>query len=254
VKITFLGTGTSSGVPLIGCQCEVCTSDDSRDKRLRVSIHIETNGKSFVIDTGPDFRQQMLRANINHLDAVLFTHEHKDHTAGLDDVRAYNFLQHTEVPAYARLQVLEQLKAEFAYIFAEHKYAGVPLVKLNEIKNKAFEVEGVSFLPIEVMHYRLPVFGYRINDFAYITDVNFISETELLKLENLDVLVLGALQISSHPSHYTLAEAIEVAQRIGAKQTYFTHISHKMGKHEAVSQALPPAIYLAYDGLELTSD
>jgi phosphoribosyl 1,2-cyclic phosphate phosphodiesterase len=252
VKITFLGTGTSSGVPLIGCRCDVCQSADERDKRLRVSIHIEIFGKSFVIDTGPDFRQQMLRANINHLDAVLFTHEHKDHTAGLDDIRAYNFLQHCEIPVFGRAQVLEQLKAEFAYIFTEHKYAGVPLIRLNEIKNEVFEIEGVAIQPIEVMHYRLPVFGYRFNNFAYITDVNFISETELQKLTNLDVLVLGALQIPSHPSHFTLAEAIEVAQRIGAKQTYFTHISHKMGKHADVSKLLPNTIHLAYDGLQLS--
>ncbi len=252
MKITFLGTGTSSGVPLIGCQCEVCQSADERDKRLRVSIHIQASDKSFVIDTGPDFRQQMLRANIRHLDAVLYTHEHKDHTAGLDDIRAFNFLQNCEIPAYARRQVLEQLKTEFAYIFAESKYAGVPLVQLNEITNRAFEIGGVSFLPVEVMHYKLPVFGYRIYNFAYVTDVNFISEIELQKLNDLDVLVLGALQIPAHPSHFTLAEAIEMAQRIGAKQTYFTHISHRMGKHEAVSAMLPPNIYLAYDGLQIS--
>jgi phosphoribosyl 1,2-cyclic phosphate phosphodiesterase len=252
VKITFLGTGTSSGIPLIGCQCDVCKSSDEKDKRLRVSVHIEINNKSFVIDTGPDFRQQMLRANINRLDAVLFTHEHKDHTAGLDDVRAYNFLQHCEMPVYGRAQVLEQLKAEFAYAFAEKKYVGIPLIRLHEITNQVFDIEGISFQPIDVMHHRLPVFGYRIGNFAYITDVNFISELESKKLKNLDVLVLGALQIQSHPSHYTLEQAIEVAQRINAKQTYFTHLSHKMGTHATVSKILPPTIQLAYDGLQVS--
>ena len=251
MKITFLGTGTSSGVPLIGCTCEVCRSLDYRDKRLRVSIHLEVGGKSFVIDTGPDFRQQMLRESILQLDAVLFTHEHKDHTAGLDDVRAFNFLQRRDMPIYARASVLEQLQSEFAYVFAEKRYPGIPRLQLNEIKNEPFEIEGVSFVPIEVKHLHLPVFGFRVHDFAYITDVNFISETEQEKLRGLDVLVLGALQREPHPSHYTLSEALEMIERIKPKRAFLTHISHKMGLQRELDVELPPHIRLAYDGLRL---
>ena len=251
MKITFLGTGTSSGVPLIGCTCEVCRSLDYRDKRLRVSIHLEVGGKSFVIDTGPDFRQQMLRESILQLDAVLFTHEHKDHTAGLDDVRAFNFLQRRDMPIYARASVLEQLQSEFAYVFAEKRYPGTPRLQLNEIKNEPFEIQGVTFMPIEVKHLHLPVFGFRVHDFAYITDVNFISETEQEKLRGLDVLVLGALQREPHPSHYTLSEALEMIERIKPKRAFLTHISHKMGLQRELDVELPPHIRLAYDGLRL---
>ena len=251
MNITFLGTGTSSGVPLIGCACGVCRSLDYRDKRLRVAIHLEVNNKSFVIDTGPDFRQQMLRESILQLDAVLFTHEHKDHTAGLDDVRAFNFLQRRDMPIYARASVLEQLKSEFAYVFAEKRYPGTPRLQLNEIKNEPFEIEGVKFVPIEVKHLHLPVFGFRVNDFAYVTDVNFISETEQEKLRGLDVLVLGALQRESHPSHYTLQEALTVIEKIAPKRAFITHISHRMGLQRELDRELPPHIRLAYDGLRL---
>jgi phosphoribosyl 1,2-cyclic phosphate phosphodiesterase len=252
MKITFLGTGTSSGVPLIGCQCEVCQSLDYRDKRLRVSIHVEIAGKSFVIDTGPDFRQQMLRAGIKKLDAVLFTHEHKDHTAGLDDVRAFNFLQQQDMPVYARAQVLEQIQTEFAYVFAEKRYPGIPRLQLNEITGAPFEIAGVRFVPIDVMHHLLPVFGFRINNFAYITDVNFIAAASQEKLRDLDVLVLGALQREPHPSHYTLQQALDVVAQIAPKRTFFTHISHRMGLQRDLDFELPPHIRLAYDGLTLT--
>ncbi len=251
MKITLLGTGTSSGVPLIGCECEVCKSLDYRDKRLRVAVHIEIHGKSFVIDTGPDFRQQMLREGIKKLDAVIFTHQHKDHTAGLDDVRAYNFLQQRDMPVYGRAEVLQQLRREFDYVFAEFKYPGIPRLHLHEIENTPFEVSGIPFLPINVLHHKLPVFGFRVGDFAYVTDVNYISEEEQQKLQNLEVLVLGALQRDKHISHYTLDQAIEVAQLLQAKTTYFTHISHKMGRHAEVEKELPAHIRLGYDGLKI---
>jgi phosphoribosyl 1,2-cyclic phosphate phosphodiesterase len=249
--ITFLGTGTSSGVPLIGCCCDVCRSLDYRDKRLRVAIHIQTQGKSFVIDTGPDFRQQILREGISQLDAVIFTHQHKDHTAGLDDVRAFNFLQKKDMPVYGRAEVLEQLRREFEYVFAENRYPGIPRLQLHEITNEPFEIMGVAFTPIDVLHHRLPVFGFRIENFAYITDVNHISPYEQAKLKNLDVLVLGALQREQHISHYTLEEAVNMVEILQPKVTYFTHLSHKMGRHAEVESQLPSHIKLAYDGLRL---
>lgn len=255
MKIRFLGTGTSTGVPMIACPCEVCTSPDSKDKRLRVSIYLEIEHLCLGIDAGPDFRQQMLRENITQLDAVLFTHEHKDHTAGLDDVRAFNFFQHKDMPVYGRKPVLEQIKKEFAYAFSEIKYPGIPRIELIEITEQPFQIQNIDIIPIDVMHFMLPVFGFRIKNFAYITDVNMIPDSEYKKLQNLDVLVLGALQQTEHLSHFTLSQAIEVAQKINAKTTYFTHISHRMGRHEAVeSQYLRPisdTMFLAYDGLHL---
>lgn len=252
MKVTFLGTGTSQGVPVIGCDCAVCGSLDFRDKRLRVSVHIQIGDKSFVIDTGPDFRQQMLRARISSLDAVIFTHEHKDHTAGLDDVRAYNFKQQRNMPVYGRPSVLSQIQREFAYAFSEKKYPGVPLIELEAIANEAFEVEGVVFTPIEVMHHRLPVFGYRIGDFTYITDANYISSEELEKVKGSKVVVLNALQKTPHISHYTLEQALGVLEQINAPMAYLTHVSHKMGTHAAVEAELPPNVRMAYDGLVLT--
>lgn len=249
--VTFLGTGTSQGVPVIACNCEVCRSLDFRDKRLRVSVHIAVQGKSFVIDTGPDFRQQMLRERINHLDAILFTHEHKDHTAGLDDVRAYNFKQQRDMPVYGRKQVLEQIQREFAYAFAEKRYPGIPIITMNEIENQPFEVEGVLFRPIDVMHFKLPVFGFRIGDFSYITDLNFISEQELEKVKGSKVVVLGALQKTSHLSHFTLDQALTVLDKLRPNTAYLTHMSHKMGKHADVEAELPPNVFLAYDGLKV---
>ena len=251
MKITFLGTGTSQGVPLISCDCLVCKSADAKDKRLRSSIFIEENGKNFVIDTGPDFRQQMLREDIKKLDAVLFTHEHKDHTAGFDDIRAFNFINKKKMAVFASKRVQEAIKREFAYIFSDFKYPGVPEINLHLLENKLTEIEGVSFLPIEVIHYKLPVFGFRIKDFTYITDANYISEEEKEKIKGTKILVLNALRREPHISHYTLEQAIELVQEINPDKAYFTHISHQLGLHEDVQRELPNNIELAFDGLKI---
>jgi phosphoribosyl 1,2-cyclic phosphate phosphodiesterase len=252
MKVTFLGTGTSQGIPVIACDCEVCTSLDFRDKRLRVSVHLEVAGKSFIIDSGPDFRQQVLREGIKTLDALLFTHEHKDHTAGMDDLRSYNFKQNRDMPIYARRQVIEQLKREFAYVFSEVKYPGVPRVEMNEIRNQPFHIAGIEIIPIEVMHYQLPVFGFRIGDFSYITDANAIEEPEMRKIEGSRVIVLNALQTEPHISHFTLSEALEILERLRPEKAYLTHMSHKMGLHKEVEKKLPEFVKLAYDGLRIT--
>ncbi|WP_423148179.1 MBL fold metallo-hydrolase [Rubrolithibacter danxiaensis] len=251
MKITFLGTGTSQGVPVIACECSVCTSPDSRDKRLRVSVLIEDKGKVIVIDSGPDFRYQMLRAHVKHLDAIVFTHEHKDHVAGLDDIRAFNYKQQSAMNIYAHERVLQALSNEFHYAFSEFKYPGVPLLNLHKIDNKPFEVSGIEFIPIEVMHYKLPVYGFRIGNFTYITDAKTISEAEKEKIKGSEVLVINALQKENHISHFTLEEAISLAKEINAPVTYFTHIGHKMGRHEEILKELPEGIKLAYDGLVL---
>lgn len=252
MKVTLLGTGTSQGVPVINCDCAVCRSLDYRDKRLRVSVWIQVDGKSLVIDTGPDFRQQMLRARVHQLDAVLFTHQHKDHTAGLDDVRAFNFSQKKDMPLYGRPEVLDQIKSEFSYAFAENRYPGTPRLQLLPIENKPFEVEGVTVTPIEVMHHKLPVYGFRIGDLSYITDANYISETELKKLAGTKILILDALQREDHLSHFTLAQALALIARLNIPQTYLTHLSHRMGKHEEVEKELPEVVNLGYDGLQIT--
>jgi len=249
--VTLLGTGTSSGVPLIGCGCEVCHSVDFRDKRLRASVHIAVDDLSFIIDTGPDFRQQVLRLNLLQLDAVLFTHEHKDHTAGLDEVRAYNFRSGQDMPVFGRPTVLTQLQREFSYVFAEKKYPGAPRIQLHDINNDPFVVKGVQVIPIEVMHHTLPVYGYRIGDFTYLTDLNAITDGELVKTAGTRVLVLDALQRDAHISHFTLDQAVSLAQRIGAEQTYFTHISHKLGLHHEVEKELPAGVRLGFDGLQI---
>ena len=251
MKITFLGTGTSQGIPVIACDCRVCTSADHRDKRLRVSVLLEVDGKVIVIDSGPDFRYQMLRAGVKHLDAIVFTHEHKDHVAGMDDVRAFNYRQQKEIDVYAHPRVQEALKREFSYIFSAIKYPGVPRINMHTITEKPFSVSGVQFIPIEVMHFQLPVFGFRIDDFTYITDAKTISEKEKEKIKGSKILVINALQLDKHISHLTLTEAIDLAQEIGADQTYFTHMSHRLGKHNEISTQLPPGIFLAYDGLTL---
>ncbi len=252
MKITFLGTGTSQGVPVIACECEVCASDNAKDNRLRTSILVEDDKTKVIIDTGPDFRYQMLRAKVKRLDGVVFTHEHKDHLAGLDDIRAFNFKQQKEMDVYANARVQEALIREYGYIFSSIKYPGIPKIKLIEIQNKPFKVGTLHFLPIEVMHFKLPVLGFRIGDFTYITDAKTISDAEFEKVKGSKILVLNALQKEKHVSHFTLDEAIEMANRANAELTYFTHISHKLGKHNDVENELPTNIRLAYDGLELT--
>lgn len=254
MKVTFLGTGTSQGVPVIGCTCEVCASLDYRDKRLRTSVFVEVENQNLVVDTGPDFRQQMLRENVKRIDAVLFTHAHRDHTAGLDDVRAYNFMQQMDMPVYGTLPVLEQLRIEYAYAFASEYYPGIPRLTLHEISNQMFSVNGVNITPLPVMHLKLPVLGFRIQDFSYITDANFIPETTVDKLKGTKILVLNALQRDKHISHFNLEEALAAVERIKPVKTYFTHISHKLGTHTDISKELPPHVSLAYDGLQIAID
>lgn len=251
MTITFLGTGTSQGVPVIACNCEVCRSGDPRDKRLRSSIMIGDEGKVVVVDSGPDFRYQMLREHVQHLDAIVFTHEHKDHIAGLDDIRAFNYKQNGPIDVYAAPRVQQALKLEFSYIFAEFKYPGIPQLNLHTIDGNPFSIGAMRFTPIEVMHYKLPVLGFRVNDFTYITDAKTVSETEKAKIEGSKILVINALQKEEHISHFTFDEAIAFAEEVGAEKTYFTHISHRLGKHAEVSKLLPPGIELAYDGLKI---
>ncbi|MCH8319156.1 MAG: MBL fold metallo-hydrolase [Bacteroidetes bacterium] len=251
MKVTFLGTGTSQGVPVIACDCKVCLSKDSRDKRLRTSVLIEVDNKCIVIDTGPDFRQQMLRAAVKKLDAVVFTHSHKDHTAGLDDVRGFNFKQKKPIDVYATTDVQQALKREFAYVFAEHKYPGIPKINLNTINNQPFFIEGIELIPIEVWHYKLPVMAFRIKDFTYITDANYISETEKQKVKGSKVIVLNALRREKHVSHYTLDEAVELVNDLNPQKGYLVHISHQMGLHTEVNKIIPKHIQLAYDGLKI---
>ena len=249
MKVTFLGSGTSQGIPVIACSCAVCKSADTRDKRLRSSILLQVDGKNIVIDSGPDFRYQMLRAGVTHLDALVFTHEHKDHTAGLDDIRAFNYKQGEAINVYAHKRVQDALKKEFSYIFAHHKYPGIPQLDLFEIGHHPFEVAGVPFIPIEVMHFQLPVLGFRIADFTYITDAKTVSDVEKAKIKGSKVLVINALQQEKHISHFTLEEALAFAQEIGAEKTYFTHISHRLGTHQKISEIVPAGVELAYDGL-----
>ncbi|MCE3279106.1 MAG: metal-dependent hydrolase, beta-lactamase superfamily [Bacteroidetes bacterium] len=251
MKITFLGTGTSQGIPIIACPCAVCTSDNIKDNRLRTSILIEEKGKCFVVDTGPDFRQQMLRANVKQMDAVLFTHEHKDHTAGFDDIRAFNFILRKKMDVYASDRVQEAIRREFAYIFSDFKYPGIPEINLHLLKNEKTTIHGVDFIPIEVLHYKLPVFGFRVGDFTYITDANFISEKEKEKIKGSKILVLNALRKEEHISHFTLQQAIKLVQELQPEKAYFTHISHQLGLHAEVEMELPENIHLAFDGLTL---
>jgi phosphoribosyl 1,2-cyclic phosphate phosphodiesterase len=251
VTITFLGTGTSQGVPVIACDCEVCISTDPHDKRLRTSIIIESGDKTVVIDSGPDFRYQMLREKVKHLDAIVFTHEHKDHVAGLDDIRAFNYRQNSPVDIYATERVQAALKREFAYIFADFKYPGIPQVNMHTIAMDPFDIGSLHFIPIEVMHYKLPVLGFRIADFTYITDAKTVSAPQVQKIKGTKILVINALQTQSHISHFTLDEALGFAQEVGAEKTYLTHISHRLGLHKVISEQLPQGIELAYDGLKL---
>ena len=251
IKVTFLGTATSTGVPIIACTCKVCKSLNPKDNRLRSSILVESSTTRVVIDTGPDFRQQILREKIKKLDAVLLTHEHKDHIAGLDEVKAFNFINKMIMPVYATEQVKSALSREFAYIFAEVKYPGIPEIEVIIFDNNHFVVGDILIEPINVMHYNLPVKGFKINDFAYITDANFISKSEKEKLKNLNVLVLNSLRKEPHISHFTFDQAIALVKELNPKKAYFTHISHQLGLHEEVSKELPLNIELAFAGLQL---
>ncbi len=249
MKITFLGTGTSQGIPLIACNCEVCTSADPKDQRLRSSVYIEHNGCHLVIDTGPDFRQQILREKITKLDAVIFTHEHKDHLAGLDEVRAFNFINKQSIPVYATERVQSAIKREFAYIFENSDYPGIPKISLNTINDLPFTINNTRIIPIEVMHYQLSVKAFRIDDFTYITDANFIAEKEMEKIRGSKIIVVNALRKQEHVSHFTYQQAIDLMKELQPEKAYFTHISHQLGKHALINAELPSGIELAYDGL-----
>jgi len=251
LKITFLGTGTSQGVPVILCNCQVCKSFDLRDKRLRTSIMIEVDKQTFVVDTGPDFRQQMLLSKAKNVDAILFTHEHKDHIAGLDDIRAFNYVQKKPMDVYAEARVQEALKLEYAYVFAEFKYPGIPEMNMHLIENHPFNIGNTTIIPIRVMHYRLPIFGFRIKDFTYITDANFIADEELEKIKNSKVLVINALRKKEHISHFTLKGALEILEKVKPEKAFITHISHQMGLHSEEEKLLPDYVKFAYDSLEI---
>jgi len=251
MKITFLGTGTSQGVPIIGCKCKVCDSVNPKDHRLRTSVMIDVNGKRFVIDTGPDFRQQMLRERVDRIDAVIYTHEHRDHVAGLDDIRAFNFILKKKMDLYASEKTQKAIHEQFGYVFNEKKYPGIPEVNLHLIENKPFTIEGVEFIPILVKHMHLDVLGFRVGDFTYITDANFIPEEEKKKIYGSEILVLNALRKEKHISHFNLEEAIAQAQDLKPKKAYFVHMSHQMGLHEEVEDELPENIHLAFDGMQI---
>jgi phosphoribosyl 1,2-cyclic phosphate phosphodiesterase len=252
LKVTFLGTGTSQGVPVIACNCKVCTSDNEKDKRLRSSIMFEIDDKVIVVDSGPDFRQQMLREKVKNLTAIVFTHEHKDHVAGLDDVRAFNFILKKPIDIYCEKRVQHSLKREFAYVFAEDKYPGIPQINMHTIDENKFLVNGVEIQPIRGIHYKLPVLGFRIGNCAYLTDMSELPAEEYEKLKGLDALIITALRKEEHLSHFNLKKALAVAARVEARNTFLTHLSHQFGLYDEESAKLPPTVYLAYDGLKLT--
>jgi phosphoribosyl 1,2-cyclic phosphate phosphodiesterase len=251
LRLTFLGTGTSQGVPVIACKCETCSSEDPKDKRLRTSVLLEIEDKVIVIDTGPDFRQQMLVNKVTTLDAVLFTHEHIDHIGGLDDIRAFNFINKRPMDVFAENRVIRALKYEFPYIFTENKYPGVPEVNLKLIDENEFFIEGIKVLPIRVMHYKMPVLGFRFNDFAYITDANYISEEEKEKLIGVKYMVINALRKEKHVSHYSLSQALDIIRELSPRKAFLTHLSHQMGTHKAIESNLPSGVFVAYDGLTI---
>ena len=259
-KITFLGTGTSQGIPMIGCTCKVCKSADPRDNRLRTSALVEHNGFRILIDCGPDFRQQMLRQNISDLDAVILTHQHKDHTGGMDDIRAFNYFRKAAFPIYAEPNVQESLKMEYSYAFAEHKYPGVPDYTLHTIGEEPFTITkslpdgteaSIEITPIRVYHYRLPILGFRIGNMAYITDGSSIPATEFDKLQGVELFIINTVRKEKHISHFSLPEALEVVNRVGAPRNYLTHLSHQIGTHKELEAILPPNVKPAYDTLEL---
>lgn len=251
IKITFLGTGTSGGVPMIGCSCYVCTSPDEKDKRLRSSILVQSSTTTLVVDTTPDFRTQMLRENVKKLDAVIFTHPHKDHIAGLDDIKAYNFFQNKPMDIYANELTQEALKKEFSYIFADKTYPGVPSISMHTITDKTFLVGDIPVTPVLVYHLYMPVLGFRFGNFTYITDANRIEKAEKQKISGSETMVLNALRKNEHISHFNLQEAIAIVDELKIPNAYFTHISHQLGTHEEISKELLSKRKLAWDGLTL---
>ncbi|TGV04073.1 MBL fold metallo-hydrolase [Flavivirga rizhaonensis] len=252
MKVTFLGTGTSQGIPIIGSKHPVCLSANSKDKRLRVSVLVAWDNYTYVIDCGPDFRYQMLRAECDRIDGIVFTHEHSDHVLGLDDIRPFYFKQ-GNIPIYAHKRVLKSLRKRFDYIFAtKNKYPGAPTVITNRVKNKSFKLKNMKVMPVNGLHDELQVFGYRFNDFAYLTDMKTVSDKEIEKIIGVKVLVINALRIDSHRSHFNLEEALQFIDKVKPKKAYLTHISHLLGFHEEVEKTLPENVFLAYDGLEIT--
>ncbi len=251
MKVTVLGTGTSQGIPVVACNCKVCNSSDKLDKRLRTSIMLETPTTTLVIDAGPDFRQQMLREQVTKLDGILITHEHKDHIGGLDDVRAFNWVQKKAMDIYARENAIDKIKKEFSYAFGENKYPGVPEIKLHCIENKSFKINDIEILPINALHHRLPVFGFRIGDFSYLTDANKIQPEELNKLKGSKYVIINALRREKHISHFSLEEAVDILVNLKPKYGYLIHISHQMGFSKEINRELPGNISLAFDGLKL---
>jgi phosphoribosyl 1,2-cyclic phosphate phosphodiesterase len=252
LSITFLGTGTSQGIPMIASNHPVCLSKNLKDNRLRSSIMISWDDVSYTVDCGLDFRQQMLRENIQSLDGVFFTHEHADHIGGLDDLRPFCY-KIGEMPIYLNQRTLESLEKRFEYIFSlENKYPGAPSVLPNVVHKNSFVVNGLAVTPIEVFHGNLPITAYRFGDVAYLTDVKSVSEEEKQKLQNLDVLIVNALRIEKHPTHFNLEEALEFVADVRPKKAFFTHISHRLGFHDEVSKSLPDNVSIAYDGLKIT--
>lgn len=250
-KITFLGTGTSQGVPVIACSCTICTSSDERDKRLRSSVKIEIGGKVIVIDSGPDFRTQMLRSRTERLDALLFTHEHKDHIAGMDDIRPFNFIAGQHIQVYATERVEHALRREFYYAFGEKHYPGAPELTVNRIDVEPFTAAEIPIIPIQAMHAEMPVLGFRIGDFTYLTDANYLSDSELKKILGSKVFVINALRKEKHYSHFSLTEALQIIEKVKPEKAYLTHISHKLGLHADIEKELPEGIYAAYDNLQI---
>ncbi len=251
MRVTFLGTGTSQGVPVIACSCPVCESKDPKDKRLRTSILLEWGSLNLIVDTGPDFRSQMLKFKVQRVDGIFTTHAHRDHIAGLDEVRSFNFKQKESIPLFCQQITADKIQRDFSYIFSVQDYPGLPKIDLCPVPLNPITFKGKTVVPVEVMHYKLPVWGFRFDDFTYITDAKTIAEEEIQKIIGSKVLVLNALQREEHISHLTLDEAIDLSQKIGAKTTYLTHISHNLGFHETVSKELPEGIHLAYDGLNI---
>lgn len=255
-KLTFFGTGTSQGIPMIGCNCAVCKSIDSKDSRLRSSVLIESKGIKLLIDAGPDFRYQMLRSYTSHLDALLLTHSHKDHTGGIDDIRSLNYFSKQPLPIYCESYVETSLKLEYHYVFTEDRYPGIPEIDIKSINNKAFNVYSLKdpnifteVTPIRAYHHKMPILGFRVDNIAYITDANYIPAEEFRKLRGLDKFVINTVRRERHISHFSLEEALKVIQEVGAKESYLTHLSHQIGKHSDLQQQLPQNVYVAYDNL-----